>query len=331
MPARLSLLRAALIIALVAASGHRAAALVVAPPASNNNITAPVDDPGWLNVGDRGVYLGNRWVLTVSHVGAGATFFPGVGSFAYETGTSVRLANPTGLGLTTLTDLVLYRLTTAPNLPSLTISTGTPAVNAQVTLIGDGRAVAPTATETEWFVTGSGTNYTWTEVAPGNGNALGYKSTASVKLWGTNLVEDDVPFFSQVDPDHNVNVNSGSGDVISFFTEFDKTGITGGLTTNSESQALGGDSGSGVFAKNGANWELAGITHAIGVFEDQPGFQTPTPSGPQTAVYGDLTYIADLFAYRDQILTITAVPELGSFLLVGAFAAIAGARRVIRR
>ncbi len=327
---RRSSLRAAQVAALLtllAASAQRAAALVIDPTATINTV-APADDPGWLNVGDRGVYLGDRWVLTARHVGPGATVFPGVGTFAYETGSRVDLVVP-GPGPPVLTDLVLYRLTTAPNLPSLTISSNTPNINSSVTLIGDGRSVGVGAAETEWFVTGSGTQYTWTEVAPGSGNVLGYSSTGSTKLWGTNLVEDD----GTVDLDHNITVNSGWGPVVSFFTEFDKQDITNGAATTSEAQALGGDSGSGGFAKNGANWELAGITHAIGIFHDQPGFENPalpvTP--PQAAIYGNLTYIADLSAYRDQILAVIAVPELNSLLLVGVVGLFAVVVPIVRK
>jgi hypothetical protein len=320
-------LRLALVAALVANSAHRAAALVVAPASTNNNTSAPIDDPGWLNVGNRGVYIGNRWVLTAFHVNAGTTTFNGVGTFAAVPGSAIRLNNPTGLGLTAQTDLVMYRLTTDPGLPALSIAPTTAPIGGNVVLIGSGASVTPSTGETHWNVTGSSPNYTWTETPTGT-SAHGYKSNQTgVKLWGANIVENDDAFFAETDvdaPNHTVEANSGFGDVISLVTEFDKTGLTGGLTNNSEAQALSGDSGSGVFYKDGANWTLAGITHAIAGFEDQPSLGT-------TAVFGNLTFFADLSRYRDQILAIAAVPEATSLLCVGGAALFAGTIGAIRR
>ena len=50
-----------------------------------------------------------------------------------------------------------------------------------------------------------------------------------------------------------------------------------------------------MFIKNGGTWELAGVMFAIALFEEQP---------TDSAVYGNLTYAADLSYYRDQILDI---------------------------
>ena len=147
---------------------------------------------------------------------------------------------------------------------------------------------------------------TWTEV-PSGGDASGYKSTINQKEWGTNRIEDDEPLFNEMDANHSVVANSGNGDVISLFSDFDDPNAAGSDATSSETEAQSGDSGSGVFYKDGSNWDLAGITHAIGLYTDQPAF---------TAVYGDLTFFADLSAYRDQILAITAVPETSGLLLV---------------
>jgi hypothetical protein len=288
---------------------EKATALVVVPPASNVNTSAPADDPGWANVGDRGVYLGNRWVITANHVGPGTTNFAGVGSFAAVSGSSVRLQNPTGQGLTTFTDLVLYRLAADPGLPSLSIAGSSAPIGASVTFIGNGRSVPASATETHWSVAQDPNNAMhdiWTEV-PSGGDASGYKSTIFQKEWGTNRVEDDEPLFNEMDANHSVVANSGNGDVISLFSDFDDPNAAGSDATASEAEAQSGDSGSGVFYKDGSTWELAGITHAIGLYTDQPAF---------TAVYGDLTFFADLSAYRDQILAITAVPEASAGLLV---------------
>ena len=49
--------------------------VIVNTVTGTGNTTAPSDNPGWGNVGVRGigtgVYLGNLWVLTASHVGGG--------------------------------------------------------------------------------------------------------------------------------------------------------------------------------------------------------------------------------------------------------------------
>ncbi|HMP06630.1 MAG TPA: hypothetical protein PJ982_09790, partial [Lacipirellulaceae bacterium] len=214
--------------------------------------------------------------------------------------------------------------------PSLTLPSAPPAIGAEVTLIGDGRANSPGDAEKQWAVTGTFPNYVWTEVSSG-GNAAGYTSNRFAKLWGTNRVEDDEPFFGEGDANHTVNVNAGFGQVISLFSVFDAPSSSN--ATASEAQALVGDSGSAVFAKIGAEWNLVGISHAIGVFPQQPGFENPplVPPAPQSAVYGNLTYFADLSRYRDQILSITAIPEAGSFALVGAAMAMAGATAWGRR
>jgi hypothetical protein len=282
-----------------------AAALVVVPHGTINNQLAPADDPGWLNVGDNGIYLGNRWVITAAHVGALTTTFSDGRSFSVEPGSAVQLKNPSGLGLTSSTDLLMYRLTSDPGFPSLSIAPAKPAKGDPVTFIGDGGAITPTDTETHWNVTQNmdGT-HTWTEV-PSGGNFSGYKNTGTRKLWGTNLVENNGPIVA----------NDMVADVISFYTKFDNPNGTGSTATASEAQAQGGDSGSAVFEKIGGLWLLAGVTYAV----DNPVDNQPDPTS--YAVYGDLTFAADLSQYRDQILA--TIPELNGFLLVGSIAAIA--------
>jgi hypothetical protein len=57
-----------------------------------------------------------------------------------------------------------------------------------------------------------------------------------------------------------------------------------------------GDSGGGLFIKNGAIWELAGIAIAVTVESGQPG---------STSIYGNDSFYADLAYYRSQILDVT--------------------------
>lgn len=263
------------------------------------NTTAPADDPGWSNVGARGsslsgVYLGNRWVLTGFHVGAGSLTLGGT-TYSAEAGTSVRLTNPGGLGLSANTDLLMYQLSTDPLLPSLTISSSNPATGTDVTLIGNGRNRS--ATKTFWD---DATN-PWTETIEAGSDREGFKyDSGNTMRWGENTIGD-------IGGNVLVNVDAGFGNVLSLFTVFDEIGKT------HEAHAATGDSGGAMFLKNGASWELAGIMLAVSSITGQPG---------STAVFGNGTFAASLAVYRDQINTIMAVPEphewmLASLLLCG--------------
>jgi hypothetical protein len=289
-----------------------AGALLVAPPATNDNTSAPMDDPGWANVGDRGVYLGNRWVITAGHVGAGPTIFNGGGPFMNEPGSEMTLVTPAGLGMSTTADVMLFRLTADPGLPALPLSLATPPVDDTVVLIGDGRGVESDAMETHW-------DASWMEVPESSGVHHGYKSTTSRMLWGTNRVEND----GHIDPGHTVVIDLIGRSTVSFFTQFDKTGVTTGVPTASEAQGLGGDSGSAMFHKEGGVWKLAGLTFAIGTEPGQPDITS-------TAVYGNVTFAADLSFYASQIYAITAIPEVGSVWLLGSVAVLVGVGRVLK-
>ena len=95
--------------------------------------------------------------------------------------------------------------------------------------------------------------------------------------------------------------------------DFDRVGGAG----DDEMQAVAGDSGGGLFYKNGTDWELAGILMAVGTSSGQPD---------DTAVYGNLTHAADLSRYRDQIVAI--IPEPGTVLLfAGGLIAVLRRRR----
>lgn len=302
-----------------------ATALVVVPPDTNDNNSPPDASVPWDNVGNLGIYLGNRWVITAYHVGSATQVFS-TGTYFPEIGSEVRLQK-NGYDA----DLLLYRLTADPGLPSLMISTSTPAVDAEVTMIGDGRAIAPGDEELYWNVTENTDppppRQIWTQVSAGDThNASGYHSGAERKLWGTNLVEDDeLVDGDEMDADHIWLADDGFGLTYSFITEFDKDGETDGLATEHEAQAQANDSGSGVFIKEGGNWVLAGVTYAVGGFDDQP-------SVGEYAIFGNVTFIGDLFQYRDQILSVTAVvPEASGFLLMGGVGFMAGVVRLIFR
>jgi hypothetical protein len=140
---------------------------------------------------------------------------------------------------------------------------------------------------------------------PPPGPIHGYDWGAGRSLrWGTNFAEDFPP-----DPILGTVVFG------SFFDEADSA---------HEAQAANGDSGGAVFAWDGSQWELAGVIIAITEYSGQPA---------QTSLYGQLTYAADLSAYRDPILDVIAMPEPGGGLLAGSalLAALARRRRRIHR
>lgn len=101
--------------------------------------------------------------------------------------------------------------------------------------------------------------------------------------WGTNHVRE-VP----EDP-----ISLGATSNYAFSTVF-----SDGLPTPHECQAATGDSGGAVFVPSGSDWVLAGVLIAVSTFDKQP-------SG--TALFGNLTWQADLSAYRDDILDVVSV------------------------
>lgn len=282
------------VVAALALLAPSAPAVIIQTTTGSGNTTAPPDDPGWAAVGARGigtgVYVGNGWVLTAAHVWSGPITLSGSTYFAVP-GSEVRLTNAGVPGMTADTDLMMYRLTVIPSgIAAPRIAAATPAVGAAVTLIGAGRDRQPGLTE--WSVNTTASPWTWTEVASG-GNYLGYKANMAARSmrWGTNALSGTGEW-----------ITYGYGDVRTVVTTFDD------LRGTSEAQASYGDSGGGVFAKNGADWELAGLMLAVAGYSGQP-------DAGANAVFGNETFSADLALYRPQIMAI--VPEPSALLLAG--------------
>jgi len=258
-------------------------------------------DPGFSHVGQvngsTGVYLGNRWVLTANHVGAGNFSLGG------------NVYNPNGVDSHQIggTDLRLFRLSTSPGLPLLRIASASPAVNDFVVMIGAGRT--PNATTTNWFVDTDPATWVWSETnfPEADATAEGYETTnAKAVRWGTNTVAG----FSTV----------SSSDA--FFTTFTQ----GAGATTYEAQAVTNDSGSGVFYDDGAGWALAGTIVTVGTFNNQP---PGDPNTDRSALFGNTTFSIDLADHADEINGFV-VPEPATYGLgVGiiAFASILGRRR----
>ncbi len=263
------------------------------------NNTAPSGQPYFGNVGvlngASAIYLSNQWVMTANHV---ADFLPGSVSFggtSYTTqaGSWQRLNNTgLGIGLSTLTDIVLFRLTSSPGLPSLSVRTSAPTVGNNVMMIGNGKTQAASLTYWNVTVVPGLNNDMWAEVAPTTFfNLAGFKTTQTNQVrWGPNEV--DIA---------DVTVNAGFGDVHSFSTLYD-------VRPTPQAQGVIGDSGGATLFFNGASWELSGMMHAVNAYDNQPA----------SAIHGQSTFHANLSLYAPQINAILAtVPEPGSFILLG--------------
>jgi hypothetical protein len=216
-------------ILLTLAWGGPAAAVIIGSGDGTGNTSAPPDDPGWNNVveltGLTGVYLGNGWVLTANHVGAGNMI---IGSDVYEPvpGSEVQLQTDGSDA-----DLALFQVVRDPGLPDVVIRGTPPLQTTEVVMIGHGRnRGAPTSAC-------SPTRYGWLW---GEGKSM---------RWGTNKVEQN-----------GINLSLSGKLTLAFSTEFSTFGAT-----YDEAQAANGDSGGAVFVKKGIGleWELAGIVLAI--------------------------------------------------------------------
>jgi hypothetical protein len=259
------------------------------------NSSAPPGQPYFGNVGYVGggsaIYLGNRWVMTAAHVAgslpASATF--GGNLYATQAGTFNRLHKPDAFGNPTLTvtDAVVFRLAADPGLPWMTLASSTPTVSASVMMIGSGRQQLGTPTYWNVDVLAGPNNDIWTELGSEIGaEAAGFKTSGTrITKWGENQITST-----------GIELDYGAGPVSLFTTTFN-----GGAMTH-EAQGVVGDSGGAVFINPGSGWQLAGMMSTVGLFENQPG-------GAETAVLGNLTYSADISAYRNEILSYTAIPE----------------------
>ncbi len=106
---------------------------------------------------------------------------------------------------------------------------------------------------------------------------LGYRWSAEHrKRWGTNSVQS-LPF----------DIGRANTLTRCFIVAFDRSG------TRHEAQAAVGDSGGAAFARGRDGWELAGVLFSIGFYPSQVA---------ATALFGNVTSVADVSYYREQIL-----------------------------
>ncbi|MFT5469953.1 MAG: hypothetical protein ACI8UO_005076 [Verrucomicrobiales bacterium] len=185
--------------------------------------------PYWMHVGriDRstGVYLGNGYVLTAAHVGAGNFDLSDGTSYSVVPNSARILENRDG----SQADFCLFRVKfnakdSIAKLPPIQLATIAPTVGANVLLIGNGMGGSD---------------------SKANG-AFPWKDNHQVR-WGVNQIEE---IYSQPMPTHDF-LSYG------YATRFEKGGI--------ECQATPGDSGGACFRYNegASRWELAGIIVAV--------------------------------------------------------------------
>ena len=290
-----------------------AGGVVISSGDGSGNTSAPGDDPGWANVGTRGgataVYLGNRYVITANHVGAGSVVLGGT-TYSMEPGTEDRIQNPGGLGLSTNTDLLMFRLNVDPGLPYLPIANASPTIGTDLVMVGRGRN---RGAFTMWDIdTGPDPDVWSTTLDGGLADVTGWTAVdPKTKRWGENEVEN----FATVDlgPVH--------GEVLSLYTKFDEVGLT------HEAQGTNGDSGGAVFFKEGGIWKLGGIMNAVGTDGTFPYNGSPpgeVASNPYP-YFGRVTTAADLSRYRAEITSL--VPEPGSLGLLILACSLFGLRR----
>lgn len=292
-----SLFTAALIAAMVC-SAQTSSALIITSGTGAGNTTAPVDDPGFANIGRRVpgegagtfVYLGNNKVLTAAHIGIADVVFGGV-TYSAVPASDVQLQNAD----LTPTDLVIFEIASDPGLPSVKIATTTPANGADVIMIGAG--LRRVASETYWDIDSSNpVNWVWNAGTLATHNASGFGISASTGIrWGTNEIASN-----------NFDFNTPNGAVQGMMTSFNEG------ASSDEAQAATGDSGGAVFYKNTDTneWELSGLMLQTAT----PNSWSNTPSN--YAIYGQATLMADLSKYEAQI--VAAVPEPATIVLMGA-------------
>lgn len=194
---------------------------------------------GWDYVGEvnggSGTYLGNGWVITASHVGAGDFILEGV-TYPWILGSEIRLET----NASTLADLVVFSIYPYPPLPLLDLRTTPPPVGESLVMIGCGRD------------RGGATSFDPNGPFPPPPEEIfgwSWAGTTS-KRWGTNQMTS-----------LTTGLISGT---VSFYTEFDEGEVL------PEAQAAEGDSGGAVFSINAGGTELAGIIFAVGPTPGQP-------------------------------------------------------------
>jgi hypothetical protein len=300
---------------------------------TNASIQAAFDDfPYFLNVGRNNIgtaiYLGNGVVLTAGHLTPLGINWPSGGSWSADQSTILNITP----------EVRLYRLNgnpeDMPNLPSIPIAPTPPQTGDLVIMIGSGFDQAAGSTIWDVSIDQNTNAWTWEEDATPEENAfLSFKaltwpnpnngSAPRAIRWGTN--EADY-LANYINPQTNQPYSNIVNGTETFMTVFNATSGTDFTTLNPattwEAQGYGSDSGGAVFAKINGTWYLAGMMFAVGLYPSQPGSNS-------LAVDGNITYMANLALYRDQMEAYIFIPEpaTAGMLIVGGLALLARRRR----
>ena len=168
------------------------------------------------------------------------------------------------------------------------------------------RSTSPPS-NTDLILVGNGPNRGSTTTWSGH-DGYNWLVPGQAMRWGTNDILSTTVFHSMLE----THV---------FETSFDEFG--GGHTTH-EAQAGIGDSGGPVFERYGSQ-QLTGVMIAVGSYPNQPAY---------TSFYGQVTYVADLSIYRDEIVETMPEPHgglaAGAALLLVLASPSAGTRRASR-
>jgi hypothetical protein len=228
----------------------------------------PLDHVGIVNRGESGVYLGNyhgkSWVLTANHSGPGLFELGGI-TYNAAAGSTHQLLNPDS----TPSDIVLFQIDGDPGLPPLNLAPSSPTNRAQVYMIGFGQSGQPN--RSYWIDRGGA----WIPTVSGDpaANRIGYQWTGvqpGPEHWGIGSV---------------IGSTRGINQTRAFCTRF--------LDQMNNACGTGGDSGGGVFIRQGNQWQLIGMLDALSGLANQPA---------GTSVFnGNINVIADLSQYRTEI------------------------------
>jgi hypothetical protein len=258
-------------------------AMVLASAESSTNTSDPrieraLNHIGIANNGESGVYLSNyhgkSWVLTANHVGPGSFELGGI-TYNAVAGSAHQLLNPDS----TLSDILLFQINGDPGLSPLNLASASPTNDTRVYMIGFGQSGQPN--RSYWIDDGG----PWIPTVAGDpaANRIGYQWT------GVQPGLERLGIGSVAGSTHGINQTRA------FYTKF--------LDQKNNACATPGDSGGGVFIRQGDQWQLIGMLDALSGPPNQPA--------GTSILNGDINVIADLSQYRAQIDAILLVAPQG--------------------